>query len=122
MALKAEVSLATGLATAVIVWAIHQHAVPTMAEVRVGPKHDEDVESARRLATWTSAGVVAAISLIAKDATVFVIGGAMAVGLDWWTRYSNETDPETGRATSFPQGIPTMGVTDPPAYDAQTQG
>lgn len=119
MALKAEASLATGLATAVIVWAVHQNATPTVAEMRLSPRHDEDLEAARRQATWTAAAIVSGISLIARDATVFVLGGAMVVGLDWWTRYSNEVDPETGRASAFPNGLPTMQVTDPTADDAE---
>jgi hypothetical protein len=122
MALKAEASIGTGLATGVIVWAIHQNATPTVAEMRLSPSHDEDLESARRMATWTAAAVVAGISLIARDATVFVIGGAMVVALDWWTRYANEVDPATGRASRFPVGLPTMQVTDPTATDAHQVG
>lgn len=117
MALKPEASLATGLATGVIVWAVHQNATPTMAEIRTSPEADVDIDSARRQASWTAAAVVAGISLIARDATVFIIGGSLVVILDWWTRYSDTVSPETGRATSYPRGVPTMQVNDPTALD-----
>jgi hypothetical protein len=119
MALKAEASLATGLATAVIVWAVHQNATPTMAEIRLSPRGDTDIDAARRQASWTAGAIVAAISLIARDATVFVIGGGMVVLLDWWARYTNEVDPDTGRATAYPLGRPGMQVNDPTATDAE---
>jgi hypothetical protein len=115
--MKPEVSIGTGLATAVIVWAVHQQATPTAAEMRLSDSHDADLDSARRQASWIAAGIVAGISLIAKDATVFIIGGSMVVILDWWTRHANEVDPTTGRATSHsPTPDPTMEVTDPTAY------
>jgi hypothetical protein len=117
MALKAEVSLATGLATAVLVWGIHQQATPTVAEMRLSAPGDQDLDAARRQAAWMSAAIVAGISLLARDATVFVLGGSMVVALDWWTRYSNELDPATGHAIPRPGGDPLMSAPDPTAYD-----
>lgn len=98
-ALKPEVSLGVGLATAAIVGAVYFNATPTLAEVRVGRPGDEDLEAARKVAAWTSAGVVAAISLLSKDSTVFVLGAGMTVALDWWYRHANAVDPRSGKAT-----------------------
>jgi hypothetical protein len=98
MGLKPEVSITTGLAVGALVWTIYAKAVPADVDMRVAQANDADVESSRKKAAYTAAGAVAAISLIAKDATVFIIGGAMVVAVDWWTRHANAVDPALGRA------------------------
>jgi hypothetical protein len=99
MGLKPEISLGVGLATAAVVYAVYSNATPTIADIRSAPQGDPTIDSTRKSASWLSAGVVGAISLIAKDPTVFILGGAMVVAMDWWTRHANEVNPDTGRAT-----------------------
>jgi hypothetical protein len=98
MGLKPEVSITVGLATAALVWSIYSNATPPLADIRVGEKGDRDIDASRKTASWTAAGAVSAISLIAKDPTVFIIGGAMVVAVDWWTRHANEVEPSIGKA------------------------
>lgn len=100
MGLSRETSLGVGLATAALVWGVYNSALPSIAETRVNAAADDDLASAERMATWTSAAVVSGISLIAKDPTVFVMGGAMTVVLAWWHRHSNSLNPLTGSAVS----------------------
>lgn len=95
--LKPEVSLGVGLATAALVYSTYNGALPSVADVRVAKPQNADVNAARRLAAWTSAGVVGAVSLMAKDPTVFVIGGAMVIALDWWHRYADAVNPTIGK-------------------------
>ncbi len=99
MALKPEGSIFVGLATATIVYAIHSQATPTQADIRVGQPNDETINAQERTASWLGAGVVAGISLIAKDPTVFIIGGLTVIGMAWWTRYNNATNPVIGSLT-----------------------
>lgn len=103
--MKPEVSVTAGLATAALVYGIYSNATPTVADIRVAKPHDADIESSRKLAAWTSAAVVAGVSLIAKDATIFIMGGSMVVALDWWHRHANEVNPLAGRATA-PDTVP----------------
>lgn len=110
--LKPETSLMVGLATAAVVYSTYQHAVPTIADMRVGAPQNRDLDAARKAASWTAAGIVAAISLLAKDPTVFVIGGVMVVSLDWFTRHANEVNPMIGKATG------AMGITGTPMSPA----
>ena len=93
MALRPEASLMTALAVGTVVFAIHSNATPTMADVRVGEPNDDNIAQSERAASWLSAGVVAGISLITKDPTVFIIGGMMVVGMAWWTRHANSVNP-----------------------------
>lgn len=98
MPLKREVSLGVGLATAALVWGVYNSALPSVAEERVAQPGDNDLAAAERVATWTAAAVVSGISLLAKDPTVFVLGGTMVVVLAWWHRHSNMVNPMTGLA------------------------
>lgn len=100
MPLKPEVSIPVGLATAAVVYAVYSNATPSITEIRAAKPMDSDVEASRKLAAWTSAGIVGGVSLIAKDPTIFILGASMVVVLDWWHRHANAVDPMTGRATA----------------------
>lgn len=99
MALQPSASIGVGLATAGLVLAIHSQATPSMADIRVGQPNDDHIDRSERAASWLSVAVVAGISLLAKDPTIFIIGGATAVGIAWWTRYGNQVNPLTGTAS-----------------------
>lgn len=96
MALKREVSLGVGLATAALVWGVYNVALPTVADARVSPPDDGDLRAAERAATWASAAAVAGVSLLSQDPTVFIIGGSMVIVMAWWHRHSNHNDPSMG--------------------------
>lgn len=96
---KPEVSLGIGLATAALVWGIYNSALPSLAEARVTDQSDPNLAAAERTATWTSAAVVSGVALISKDMTVFILGGAMVVGLAWMHKHANMVHPMVGRAT-----------------------
>jgi hypothetical protein len=96
MSLKPEVSLGVGLATAGLVFAIYSNVTPTsIAGIRIGEPNDPDVSGTERAATWTAAAAVSGISLIAKDPTIFVLGGSMVIVMAWLHRHANAYDPET---------------------------
>jgi hypothetical protein len=71
-----------------------------MADIRVGQPNDEHIAGSERAATWMSVGVVAAISLVAKDPTIFIIGGSAAVIMAWYTRHANVLNPLTNSVSS----------------------
>lgn len=119
MALKPEVSIGVGLATAGLVYAIYSNATPNLADIRTAQPDDQDVEATRKLAAWSAVGVVSAVSLISKDPTVFILGGGMVVLLDWWHRHGNAVDPTSGKAAPMvgPDGNSAeMGDLDPQTY------
>lgn len=96
MALAPSASLGVALGTAGLVLAIHAQATPSMADIRVAAPNDDHIDASERAASWLSVGVVSAISLVAKDPTIFIIGGATVVALAWWQRYGNAINPLTG--------------------------
>jgi hypothetical protein len=95
MALRPETSLTVGLATAALVWAVYQMHMPTTADTRATTPNNAAINSSRQVSTWTAAGIVAAVSLLSHDPTVFVIGGAMVVALDFTHRAADATSPST---------------------------
>jgi hypothetical protein len=97
VALKPEFSIPTGLAVAAVVFAIHQNATPTNADIQALPAGTPDIDIAERKATWLSAGVVAGISLLAKDPTIFVIGSVATVAMAVMTRNASWTESMTGK-------------------------
>jgi hypothetical protein len=115
VALKPEMSLGVGLATAAVVYGVYQNATPTIADIRAGAPGDEVIDGTRKMAAWTAAAVVAGISLIARDPTVFIVGGTMVVAVDWWHRHANEYNPDTGRATLPRQATAGQDIEDPSA-------
>lgn len=98
--LKPEASIAVGLATATVVYGLFSVSSPSIADIRSLDAHNGDIDASERMAGWTAAGTVAAISLIAKDPTVFVIGGGMVIAMSWWHRHANAVLPATGRASN----------------------
>ncbi len=110
--LKPEISVPTAAAVAALVYGIYTQATPSIADIRVGKQNDTNIESARRGASWAAAGSVAAISLITKDPTIFVVGGAMVIFMDMWTRHANAVDPKTGKAGAGASGMAPTAIND----------
>jgi hypothetical protein len=106
MGLKPEVSIPVALATGTVVYTIYNRGLPSTVDVKIGKQGDSNIDTVRKQNAWMAAAVVSGISLLAKDATVFIVGGAMVVGLDWLTRYANWTNPVSGRLDLNPFGNP----------------
>lgn len=96
--LKPEASLGLSLATATVVYGIYTAALPNVADARSIDQKNTDLEAAERLAGWTAAGVVAGISLLAKDPTIFIFGAGMVIAMSWWHRHADMVNPLTGKA------------------------
>jgi hypothetical protein len=106
MPLKPEISLGVGLATATVVYGVYSTTMPTVADLRKNEMDDPDAAATDKSAAWLSAAVVAGISLIAKDATVFIIGGSMVVALSWFYKHANAVNPEFSMAVPKSDNLP----------------
>ncbi len=115
MALKPEISIAVAAATGALVYGIFMVELPTAADVHAATPHNPFVGRSVNVAGWTAAAAVAGLSLLAKDPTVFVVGGAFAALLTWRFKGANMTNPGTGEVTMPPQQdtpAPAQGQTD----------
>lgn len=109
--LKPEASIGTSLAVCAVVYAIHSNFTPTMADMQGLPTGNQDVDAAERKATWLSAGVVAGVSLLAKDPTIFVLGSVATIALAWFSRHATWTDSKAGPAAPNP-GVSAVSAND----------
>lgn len=117
MALKPEYGVMSGLTVGAVVFAIHTQATPSQADIQALPAGNKDVDSAERKATIISAGVVAGISLLAKDPTIFIIGSAATLAMAIWTRHSNWTESAGGKYLSPAESSSAGSANTGPATD-----
>lgn len=96
--LKPEVSLTVAAATGALVFGIYTNALPPVVDIRTAPANHPDVASAEKGAAWMAAAAVSAIALLAKDMTVFIVGGSMVIAMSWYHRHANVVDPEYSMA------------------------
>lgn len=108
--LKPEGSLMLGAATAAMVYGVYSYGLPSVAEVHATQAHDKNVEAGRKKAAWTSAVIVSAVSLIAKDKTIFVLGGLTLILVDWNARHANAVSPDTGKLVDLNGYTPAQDV------------
>ena len=94
--LKPDGSIVLGLATVIMTYAIYDRALPDAATMSATDANDINIESARKKATWTAAGMLSAITLLTKDVNVFILGGTSLFAFDWHARHSNAANPDTG--------------------------
>lgn len=118
---KPEISLGLGLATATVAYTIYSRGMPSLVDQRVGKPGDEHLESVRKQNAWLAAATVGAISLLAKDATIFIIGGTTVVALDWMTRVNTWTNPLSGRVDVNPFTVEKPGVQAMPVSESASE-
>lgn len=109
--LKQEDALLTGLGVAAVVGAIYAVHIPTVAATRASAAGNMHLDSARKSADWIAAGVVVGASLLAKDPTVFVIGGVVVIALSFAHRIANATDHQSGQVPTGQNAAPAAPVT-----------
>lgn len=102
--LKQEDALLTGLAVAAVVGGIYAVHLPTVASARASQPGNIHMNSGRSSATLTASIVVVGASLLAKDPTVFVIGGVLVIALDTAHRLANSTDNRNGKLPASDTG------------------
>lgn len=103
MSLKPEVSIPVALATGALVYGIYQNALPPIVDIRTAAANHPDVAASEKGAAWTSAAIVAGVALIARDMTVFIVGGGMIIAMSWWHQHANMVNPEFGKAVPTSQ-------------------
>ena len=104
--LKPEGSMMAGIATGALVYGIYSMNLGNLATIHTTPSGDGNARAARKKAAIQAVTAVAAISLLAKDVNVFILGGAITVLLDWHARHAVEAHPDTGELTDNTGYVP----------------
>lgn len=95
MALKPEASVVAGVAVMGMVYGIHTVFHPPVADIQALPAGNADVADTEKKATWLSVGVVSAVSLLAKDPTIFILGSAATIAMALFTKHAVFSDTKT---------------------------
>lgn len=111
--LKPEGSVLMGGVTVIMVIALYGKSLPSGAVMQATRANDQNIEAARKKATWTSVGLVSIISLLTRDANIFILGGLTTVALDFHARHANASAPDTGMLVS--EATPSRGLSVVPA-------
>ena len=93
------VSVGLALGTGALILGVYAHFLPSVIDHRAAPPDDDHAQAAERQAAWTAAGLLAGVSLLTGDETVFAVGAIEIIALSWWHRYSDRVSPSTGKAS-----------------------
>lgn len=109
-----QIIVSAGVATAV--YGIFQLNAPNLADVKAsapGGAASVNTHKSVKTATWTSAVLISALGLLAKDPAIFIVGGLVTVAEAWKYHHANATDSRTGAviapgANATGQPTPTL--------------
>jgi hypothetical protein len=102
-------SIITSLATVAIVVSIYVNKVGPISDVHATDANDGNVNASIRKAGWEALGVIAAISLLAGDTNIVILGGAAVIAEELSYRHANMTNPGTGKISITPQAYQPAG-------------
>lgn len=95
--LKPEGSTVAGLATVGAVFGIYQLNVGSVAESHASDPNHPALDTSRRKAGWTSLVLVAALTLITRDANVGILGGGTIIAMELSYRHGIMANPLTNK-------------------------
>ena len=95
--LKPEGSVVAGVATIGSVYAVYQLNCGPVAQARATDANHPVLESSRRKAGYTAFVLVAALTLITKDANVGILGGGAIIAMELSYRTGIMAEPMSGK-------------------------
>lgn len=107
---KPNVAVGAGIGTIALAYTIYNSQVGPVAQAQATDAYDNNLETSRKKAAYMAVAVVAGVSLIAKDPTIFTMGGLAVLGLDWSYRHAIATHPATGQIVATSPQTPTLAA------------
>lgn len=95
--LKPENSAIAGIATVGLVYGNYQLNVGSLSSVHMSEANHPALESSRKKAGWSSLVMVAALTLVTKDANIGILGFGSIVAMEVLSRHSIMTDAASGK-------------------------
>jgi hypothetical protein len=93
--LKPEGSTMAGVATVGTVFAVYQLNVGTVAEAAATDANHPVLANSRKKAGYTALAIVAALTLITRDANVGILGGGSIIAMEFAYRHGIMSNPGT---------------------------
>jgi len=79
-------------------------------------------ERAEREALYTCLVLNVGVSLLMKSLEVFIVSGAVLIGVDFMSKHANAVNPQTGRMTQGQQVSGSLGPADQPLPNYEGSG
>lgn len=123
--LSGENSIVVALATAGLVIGIYNMKLGPVADVHATGAYDGNMQAAIKKAGWEAVAAVAAVTLLARDPNIAIMGGAAIIFEEMTNRHALISNPDSGQIQQLPpaayapasdQGAAT--VTDMGTYQA----
>jgi hypothetical protein len=95
--LKPEGSIMAGIATVGAVYGIYQLNVGPVSQAQATPANHPVLETSRKKAGFTALIFVSALTLIARDANIGILGGGTIIAMELAYRHGIMASPETGK-------------------------
>jgi hypothetical protein len=95
--LKPEGSIVAGIATVGLVYGLYQLNVGPMSQAQATPANHPVLESSRKKAGIQAFIVVAALTLIARDMNIGILGGGTIIAMEVAYRHGIMAHPESGK-------------------------
>jgi hypothetical protein len=119
--LSGENSIIASLATVALVFGIYNAKVGPVSDVHATEAMDGNIHASIRKAGWSAVIAVAAVTLLAKDPNIGILGGATIIAEELSYRHALMTNPGTGQIQVSPASYQSAGgatVTDLGQYSA----
>jgi len=107
--LSGENSIIASLSTVALVIGIYSMKIGPAADVHVSPANDGNMAAAVKKAGVEAIVVVAAVSLIAKDPNIAILGGLAIIGEELFYRHALMADPMSGDVNVAPSAYQPTG-------------
>ena len=111
--LSGENSIIAALATAALVAAIYNMKVGPVSDLHATDAHDGNMAASLKKAGWEAVFVVSAITLLAQDANIAIIGGGTIILEEIFNRHALMTNPASGQITITPASYQAAGTPQP---------
>jgi hypothetical protein len=109
--LSGENSIIASLSTVALVFGIYSMKVGPVSDLHTTPANDGNMQAACKKAGWESIVVVAAVSLVAKDPNIAILGGAAIIAEELLYRHALMADPMSGDVAVTPSAYQPTGGT-----------
>lgn len=94
--MRPEGSIMAGLAVVGIVYGIYQLEVGPVSQAGASVANHPILDTSRKKAGYSSLVLVAAVSLLAKDPNIVILGGGAIIGMELSYRHAIMQDPQSG--------------------------
>lgn len=119
---RPEGGIAAGIGTALAVFLIYNSQLPSSADLRIGPAHEQNAEASRKGAAVESAALIGIVFLLTRDLNAFIISGVALGGIDYLAKHHNGINGASGQWDSPSASVSEMATVHPmPQYgDAES--